>query len=705
MRRHDWSATPLGPAERWPQSLRTTVAILLRSPVPIVLLWGPDGVMLYNDAYSVFAGGRHPQLLGSKVLEGWPEVASFNAHVMEVGLAGGTLAYEDQHLVLYRNGVAEDVWMNLDYSPVPGEDGKPAGVLAIVVETTKRNLAEQGLRESEERLEAELADSRRLQEISAQLVQEEDARALYEKITDAAVAIMRADFASMQMLHPERGAAGELRLLAFRGFDAHAAKFWEWVRADSQSTCGEALRTGRRATASDVERCDYMTGSEDLETYQHTGIRAVQTTPLVSRGGRLVGMLSTHWRRPHEPGERELRMLDVLARQAADLMERSRNQEALREADRRKDEFLATLSHELRNPLAPLRNAVQLLELAAGGDARIEPLRQMMERQVGHLVRLVDDLLEMSRISRGTLELRRSRVAVNDMVRHALETSQPLLKAARHQLSVALPGEPLWVDGDPVRLAQILANLLNNAAKYTAPGGRIAVVARKREGFVEVAVRDNGPGVAPEALPRLFEMFARGGGPDRGGQGGLGIGLALSRRLAEMHGGSLGAKSEGPGRGAEFMLTLPLAAPPQPGEVSPPTPAAQLPARRILVVDDNRDAAESLSLVLKFLGADVQVANDGRQALDAFQSYRPAVVFLDIGMPGMDGYEVARRMRAQQDGARPAIIALTGWGQQTDRQRAREAGFDHHLVKPADLGALQALLADMGVGTTIAPRG
>ena len=384
----------------------------------------------------------------------------------------------------------------------------------------------------------------------------------------------------------------------------------------------------------------------------------------------------------------------------ADVTERKRTEQALREADRRKDEFLATLSHELRNPLAPLKNALQVLELShagdarpAGGDANLAPLREMMERQVNHLVRLVDDLLEMSRISRGALELRRERVALSAVVRSALETSQPLIRAARHQLSLELPGEALWLDGDPVRLAQIVANLLNNAAKYTEPGGRIAVSARRREGRLELTVRDSGMGIPADVLPRLFEMFSRGGGADRGGQGGLGVGLALARRLAEMHGGTLVAASEGAGCGAEFRLTLPLAA--GPGEQSAPGAPAALPARRILIVDDNRDAAQSLGMVLKYLGADVQVAHDGAQALEALRAYEPGVVFLDIGMPGMDGYEVARRIRAQALERPPAIVALTGWGQEQDRRRAREAGFDHHLVKPADLGQLQALLASL----------
>ena len=363
----------------------------------------------------------------------------------------------------------------------------------------------------------------------------------------------------------------------------------------------------------------------------------------------------------------------------------------LQESDRRKDEFLATLSHELRNPLAPLRNSLHLLRAAGGASS----IHEMMERQVNHLVRLVDDLLEVSRISRGAFDLRKERVEVGEIVRNAIETSQPLIGAAGHRLEAALPGAPLWVDGDPVRLAQILANLLNNAAKYTDPGGRIEVRARTEGDTVKIGVRDNGAGIAPATLPRLFEMFSREDRSSGRHQAGLGIGLALSRRLAEMHGGRIEAASEGAGKGAEFTVTLPLAAEQRPAPAAGAAGQAALPPRRILVVDDNVDAADSLGMVLRFLGADVRVAHDGPAALEAFEAYGPSVVLLDIGLPGMDGYEVARRIRSRFPARRPALVALTGWGQDKDRRAAREAGFDRHLIKPAEIGALQALLASL----------
>jgi CheY-like chemotaxis protein len=371
--------------------------------------------------------------------------------------------------------------------------------------------------------------------------------------------------------------------------------------------------------------------------------------------------------------------------------------EALREADSRKDEFLATLSHELRNPLAPLQNALHLMRLEGKG-APTARVRDIMERQVSHLVRLVDDLLEMSRITRGALELRRERVDLSAILRNAVETSEPLIQAARHRLDVSLPGEALWLEGDPVRLAQILSNLLNNAARYTPEGGAISLGVRREGTMVAISVQDNGRGIAAEALSRIFLMFNREVRPDGGGQGGLGIGLTLSRRLAEMHGGTIEARSEGPGRGSEFIVRLPLADGSTAADGPRPGPAPLLSRMRILVVDDNRDAAESLGMLLNLLGAEVQVEHDGPAALAAFGAGEPAVVLLDIGMPGMDGYDVARTLRARFPGHRAALVALTGWGQDDDRRRAREAGFDHHLVKPAEIEALQKLLAEIERG-------
>jgi CheY-like chemotaxis protein/anti-sigma regulatory factor (Ser/Thr protein kinase) len=284
------------------------------------------------------------------------------------------------------------------------------------------------------------------------------------------------------------------------------------------------------------------------------------------------------------------------------------------------------------------------------------------------------------------------------VVRNAVETSTPLLQAGRHLLQEALPEEPLWLEGDPVRLSQILANLLNNAAKYTPDGGAILLSARREGKAVALSVKDNGAGIAPEALARIFEMFSREKRADARGQGGLGIGLTQSRRLAEIHGGSIEAMIEGEGRGAEFVVRLPLAEAPTRRDAPATASDALLTPLRVLVVDDNRDAAASLGMVLEGLGAKVRLAHDGHEALDAFGAADPAIVVLDIGMPGMDGYEVARALRARYPDRHPALVALTGWGQEQDRRRAREAGFEHHLVKPAEMDALQSLLADIERG-------
>jgi PAS domain S-box-containing protein len=364
-----------------------------------------------------------------------------------------------------------------------------------------------------------------------------------------------------------------------------------------------------------------------------------------------------------------------------------------KEGQRRKDEFIATLSHELRNPLAPLRNALHLLRATAETPATL-PIHDMIERQLSHMVRLVEDLLEVSRITRGKLELRKERTDLASVLRTAVETCAPMIQQAGHRLSVGLPAQPLWVEGDSVRLAQLLSNLLNNAARYTDAGGEIALEAARDGSEATVRVRDNGAGISSAELPKLFAMFSRGDGADTRAPGGLGIGLALARTLAEMHGGTIEARSEGPGRGSEFTVRLPLAR----GTIlsdSRASGTAVLTGRRILVVDDNADAAESLAMVLRSLGAEVQVARSGPAGLEACGKYDPEVVLLDIGMPGMDGYEVARRIRARTRSRQPALVALTGWGQDEHRQKSREAGFDHHLVKPAEIPALQALLGSL----------
>jgi len=366
---------------------------------------------------------------------------------------------------------------------------------------------------------------------------------------------------------------------------------------------------------------------------------------------------------------------------------------ALREADRSKDEFLATLAHELRNPLAPLRTCAELLRLE-GGDAKArDRVHGVMERQLGHMVRLVDDLLEISRITRGKVELRKEPIELTAIVKSAVETARPLIDAARHELVIDLPSEPLIMSGDPVRLSQVLSNLLNNAAKYTPDAGKIWLTVRREGTDVVLSVRDSGVGIPAAVLPRVFDLFMQANQGVGRTHGGLGIGLTLVRTFVALHGGSVEARSGGPGQGSEFIVRLRLSR----TQVASASAAAKvLPTvapRRILVVDDNHDAAETLGVLLGLLGAETRVVHDGAAALAAFRSYEPAVVLLDLGLPGMDGFEIARRMRSEPNGPRATLIALTGWGQEDDRKRSKGAGIDMHLVKPVDLPTLRDALA------------
>jgi signal transduction histidine kinase len=370
-----------------------------------------------------------------------------------------------------------------------------------------------------------------------------------------------------------------------------------------------------------------------------------------------------------------------------DIHEEAERAQTLLEADRRKDEFLATLAHELRNPLAPILNGLYILRLRGNTEGALANVYQMLDRQVKQLVRLVDDLLEVSRITRGKLELRRERVQLEAVLASALETSRPLVEARQHELALSLPAQPLALYADPTRLAQVVANLLNNAAKYTEPGGRIELRARCEPGCALIEVRDTGVGIPREMLGRIFELFTQLDQSLERTQGGLGIGLTLVKHLVEMHGGSVEAWSEGPGRGSEFRVRVPLAEPHSARGSAPARSASRRPAgadrpRRILVVDDNRDAAESLGLLLELRGHEVRLAYDGYTALASARATTPDVVFLDIGLPGMNGYEVARQLRREPALREIVLVAQTGWGQAGDRQRALDAGFDHHLVKP-----------------------
>ena len=429
------------------------------------------------------------------------------------------------------------------------------------------------------------------------------------------------------------------------------------------------------------------------------GLDWEDTFPLRGKDGQFRWFLSRMKVNRNESGEvvrifgtntdvsEQLQMADDLRRLTAELSE----------ADRRKDEFLATLAHELRNPLAPVRNAVQLLHLKGPDIPELQWARDVIDRQMQGMTRLIDDLMDVSRISSNKLELRKERVELVKVVQGAVETSRPMIEQQGHELSVSLPAGPIILDADLTRLAQVFLNLLNNSAKYTEPGGRITLAAKRQGSDVVITVTDTGIGIPADKLPRIFEMFSQVEGSLSRSQGGLGIGLCLVKRLVEMHGGSVEAHSEGLGKGSEFVVRLPIVTErrnplaPRPATVEP----ASTSALRILVVDDNRDAASSIGMLLKIMGNSVRTAHDGEEAVTAAGEFRPQVVLLDIGLPKMNGYDVARCIRREPWGKNIVLIAVTGWGQDEDKRKSEEAGFDRHMIKPVDPQTLMKMLAEL----------
>jgi PAS domain S-box-containing protein len=371
------------------------------------------------------------------------------------------------------------------------------------------------------------------------------------------------------------------------------------------------------------------------------------------------------------------------------------SRDALREADHRKDIFLATLSHELRNPLAPIRTATRVLESPDLSSADLERSRSIIARQVRHMASLLDDLLDISRITRGVLTLKTETVELHTLIDAAIETAQPLLAAKRHEFEVNWPGEPIAIRADALRLTQVIANLLTNAAKYTKPGGRITLGGRRTSDHVEIFVRDNGIGIAADMMSKVFDMFSQIESGQEHADGGIGIGLALVKGFVELHGGRVEARSAGLDRGSEFVVYLPasLCATPTPKPIAAATPDSKAAAQRVLIADDNRDGAEIMAMLLSYSGYEVRVAHTGPDALAIAAEHHPEFALLDIGMPGMNGYEVARNIRRQAWGAGMMLIAVTGWGQEDDKRKAHEAGFDHHLTKPIDPVALEKLMS------------
>jgi PAS domain S-box-containing protein len=606
-------------------------------------------IVLANQKYCAMVGRSEAELLGMSVAEVTaPQSRAQTQDALDRLKAGAAGVALDKYY-LHKDGSLVSATSSVN--ALRGPDGEFEGVVAIVLDTTEREQVQEQLRASEERY-----------------------RTLFESVDQG--------FCIFEMIFDETGKAVDYRFLEMNPmFERHT---------------GLVDAAGRTAR-------ELLPGLDDFwfETYGRVALTGIPAR-FENEAPAMGRWFDVYANRIGGPDSRKVALLfsDVSARKRSE-EELRRLADDLAEADRRKTEFLATLAHELRNPLAPIRNGLAVMRLGGDNPAAVGKVRDMMERQVGHMVHLIDDLLDVARISGGKLELKRQRADLRAILASAVETSLPLIEAGQHALEVDVPDLPLLVDADATRIAQVVANLLNNAAKYTPARGRIQLSVRRDGIDAVVAVSDTGVGIAADALAGVFEMFSQIGRTVDRSQGGLGIGLSLVRRLVEMHGGSVVAESGGANAGSVFTVRLPLA------EVSDDHAShpqgADAPGRdggaglKVLVVDDNVDAALTLSMILEASGHATRVAHDGYGALEAARAFRPRVAFLDIGMPGMNGYDTARAIRAMEELDGVVLVALTGWGAENDRRRSSEAGFDHHLTKPVQLEVVEELLARVEV--------
>jgi signal transduction histidine kinase/ActR/RegA family two-component response regulator len=645
MRAHDWSGSPLGHPRGWPQALRTVVGLMLNSKFPMFVAWGPELGFLYNDPYRDILGAKHPRALGRRFRDVWSEIWPDISPLIERALRGEATYADRLYLVMNRHGYDEPTWFTFSYSPVRDENGDIAGMYCACVEVTDQVLAEKYRNEENERLRGLFAQAPGIMAVlrGPEHVFELTNQSYMQLIGHRQIVGRRAREAL-----PEIVGQGFLELL-------------DRVYATGEPFVGHALpvRLQREPDGPLEERyIDFV--------YQ----------PIRDESGAVSGIF--------------VEGSDVTARKLVE--------DELRAANRQKDQFLAMLAHELRNPLAPIMTAAQLLRLGRLDPGSAANASEIIVRQAEHMTDLVNDLLDVSRVTRGLVTLEKEELDLNVIVSAAVEQVRPLIDARRHALTLQLSGPPAHVTGDRTRLVQVISNILNNAAKYTAPGGRIVLAVTVEDEHVTVAVRDNGVGIAPEVLPYIFDLFTQAERtPDRS-QGGLGIGLALVKSLVALHGGTVLARSEGLGQGSEFSIRLPCVAraPAEAPGAGAANDANVVPDNgnlRVLVVDDNADAAQMLAALLEVQGHAVSVEYDARGALTRARDEHPDVLLLDIGLPDMDGYELARRLRAQPENAGATLVALTGYGQNQDRAEARQAGFDHYLVKPADLNEVNDVLA------------
>ncbi len=639
-----------------------------------------------NSAYEQWFGRPLSEVLGRHVREVLGEaVYAVIAPHMRAALAGGLVTFESE--MVYRDGKLR--YVRATYVPDVGEDGRVRGFVAHVNDISDLKRAEEE-REQLRRHADELA------RVARRLTETLDTSEVAERIAESILPLFQAQSSVVRLLQPD----GSLACAAIAG------KWLEnfkpgYLLPPGVGLVGRAVAERRALWTSDILDEPSVVLTPDFRRgLAGAGHHAVLAVPLQVKG-EIIGVISTAHREIRTFSQAEIDLLQAFADQAALAMRNvqlfAREQMARTEAEaanRAKDQFLALLAHELRNPLAPIVNAAVLLRRPGASPAVIEQSAGIVERQAKNLARLLDDLLDVSRITRGRIELRLQTVTIADAIHHALEATRPLVDERRQTVSLALPAAPLYVEADPARLEQIIVNVLNNASKYTPPEGRISVVASREDGEAVLRIRDTGIGIAGDVLPRIFDLFVQGDQSLAHTSGGLGIGLTLVHRLVTLHRGRVEAHSDGLGRGSQVTVILPLSetsAAHAPPRLSAP---ARGPAAAVLLIEDNADARQSLRTLLEHEGHRVDEAADGALGLARAEATQPDVVLVDIGLPSIDGYEVARRIRSRR-GAAPILVAITGYGQPDDRRRALAAGFDAHLTKPVSPDHLADILATL----------
>jgi PAS domain S-box-containing protein len=769
MRAHDWSGSPLGPPEFWPQSLRSVVGLMLGSKFPMFVAWGQELGLLYNDAYAEILGAKHPLALGRRFQDIWPEVWDDVYPIVVQALEGNPTYYENLPLTVYRQWHSEQVWFTFSYSPTRDESGKVAGVFCVVMETTSQVLAERHRDAEYERMRDlfqqapgliavvrepshifEIANDAFLQLVGHRDVLGKSVREALPEVADQGfLELLDNVFRTGEpfigqevMVKLQRRPDGPLdeRFVNFvyqptldyrgkiTGIFIEGNDVTEAVRAH------QALRESEerlRQLANTIPQLAWIANPDGSvhwyndRWYEYTGTTFEEMQgwgwEKVHHPDRLSTVME-EWKASIASGQQFEMSFPIRAAngeyrtfftRAAPLRDAAGNiihwfgtntdvtplenaQNELAASNRRKDEFLAMLAHELRNPLAPIATAAELLKLSTYDEARVRKSSDVISRQVAHMTELVDDLLDISRVTRGLVTLHEATLSISSVLADAIEQVHAVMENKRHHFTVLVPEEQYFVKGDRTRLIQVFSNLLNNAAKYTPPEGHITLRVAGNEAQVEVAVEDNGIGVAPSLQPHIFDLFTQAERtPDRA-QGGLGIGLALVKSLVELQGGRVSMHSGGVGKGSVFTVSLPRERRKnfQPERRSSERRTLQpSKAARVLIVDDNKDAVDMLSLLLQTLGHEISVSYNSLDALALAKRTSPTVLFIDIGLPDIDGYKLARQLRAMPETAHSLLVALTGYGQPQDKERAIQAGFDHHLVKPVNLSQVIELLA------------